>query len=201
MSFDSSIKVTLLGDAGSGKSSIINQFISQSFQASSPPTIGASNQAKTIYYTNREYTFSIWDTAGQERYRSISKMLYRDAKAVILVFDLTSRESFSAVNSWYSSVQETSSKQVIIILAANKTDEENWEVERKDVENYAKLINSPVFFVSAKTGENVYFMFEKIAEILGERGKARNQSLAETGDKSSFILSESHLKGKKKRCC
>lgn len=201
MSFDSSIKVTLLGDAGSGKSSIINQFISQSFKTSSPPTIGASNQAKTIYYLNREYTFSIWDTAGQERYRSISKMLYRDAKAVILVFDLTSSKSFQSLNSWYTSVQETSSKQVIIILAANKIDEENWEVDKKEVENYAKIINSPIFFISAKTGENVYFMFEKIAEILMGQWKFKNRSLDETGDKSSFLLSETQLKVKKKKCC
>lgn len=201
MSFDSIIKVTLLGEAGSGKSSIIHQFLTQSFSASNSPTIGALNQLRTIHYLNREYSFSIWDTAGQERYRSISKMLYRDAKAVILVFDLTSRDSFTSLSTWYESVQETSPKQVIILIAGNKTDEDNLQVDKKEAEQYANSINSPLFFVSAKTGENVYLMFEKIAEILMERSKVMRQSLAETGDKSSFLLSENTMRVKKKKCC
>lgn len=201
MSFDSIIKVTLLGEAGSGKSSIIHQFLTQTFSTSNSPTIGALNQLRTIQYLDREYSYSIWDTAGQERYRSISKMLYRDAKAVILVFDLTNRESFKALNIWYESVQETSPKQVIIIIAGNKTDEDNLQVEKKEAEQYASSINSPIFFVSAKTGENVYLMFEKIAEVLMERNKGASKSLAETGDKSSFLLSENTFRVKKKKCC
>ena len=201
MNFDNMIKVTFLGEVGTGKSSIINRFVNSNFKQSSPPTIGAANLSKSIMHMNQEFTFSIWDTAGQERYKSISKMLYRDAKAVVLVFDLTSKASFEALNSWHASVEETSPTNIIIIIAGNKIDAENPQVNIENAQKYAKNINASLFFVSAKTGESVNLIFEKIAEILVSRGESSITKLQDVDDKSSFLLSDTNIIQKKKKCC
>ena len=62
----------------------------------------------------------IWDTAGQERYRSLAPMYYRGAAAAIVVFDLTSRDSFEGAKSWVKELQRRADPSVIISLAGNK---------------------------------------------------------------------------------
>jgi small GTP-binding protein len=99
----------------------------------------------------------IWDTAGQEKYRSIQKIFYKDANAAILVYDITRKTSFEEIqNYWISQIRENSSKLVIPVIAANKSD--MWEYEEINLEAGKELANSSngLFFeTSAKNGSGI----------------------------------------------
>ena len=111
---EKSCKVVLLGESGVGKTSIIDRFLIGRFSPDISPSQGASFGTKTIDLDDtgeKRLKFDIWDTAGQEKFRSISKIFYRDADAVIYVYDITNKGSFEEIqNYWYKQVEESSSK-------------------------------------------------------------------------------------------
>ena len=127
-----SCKVVLLGESGVGKTSIITQFTSSEFQEDQISTTGASFSSKTFNFDEigKNLSFEIWDTAGQEKYRSLSKMFYKDAGVAILVYDITSKESFEQLkNYWVIQLREYGPKNIIIAIAGNKSDLENEQVD------------------------------------------------------------------------
>ena len=88
-------KVVLLGESGVGKTSILKQFTEGKFDPDTPSSITVNFKRKTIKLPEgKTVTFDIWDTAGQERYRSLIKIFYKDAKVIILVYDVTKGKSF-----------------------------------------------------------------------------------------------------------
>lgn len=101
-------KVVLLGDSGVGKTCIISRYISGTFDSFSQSTNGASYASKVIKYENlnKQISLEIWDTAGQEKYKSLAKFFYKDASVVILVYDVTSKQSFENLKSyWYEQLK------------------------------------------------------------------------------------------------
>ena len=102
-------KIVLLGDSGVGKTCLISRFISGNFDANVNSTNGASYASKKIEYANlgKTLVLDIWDTAGQEKYKSLTKFFYKDAAMVILVYDITRKESFDNLkNFWYTEIQQ-----------------------------------------------------------------------------------------------
>lgn len=102
------VKVVLLGYVAVGKTCLLNRYIYNHFKSDPPSTQGASYSCKVIFYENyhQNIKFDIWDTSGQEKYRSLNKLFYRDAKIAILVYDITSNQSFQELkNYWYSEVK------------------------------------------------------------------------------------------------
>lgn len=87
-------KIVVVGQSASGKSSLIFRFTDDMFNENYMATIGVDFKFRTLKIQNEMYKLMLWDTAGQERYNSITKTFYKGAKAVVLVFDLTSKESF-----------------------------------------------------------------------------------------------------------
>ena len=107
-----SIKVILLGESSVGKTCIINRFITDSFDKNTEGTLGASFASKTVNIDNGiSYQLDVWDTAGSERFRTINKFFYRDAAISILVYDITSQESFNEIkNFWVNEVTANTEK-------------------------------------------------------------------------------------------
>ena len=109
-------KVVIIGESGVGKTCIINRFIEDTFNPGQIPTLSASFVEKNIEYkefNGKVIKFLIWDTAGQERFRSIGKIFYTDARAVILVYDITNEKSFEEIqNYWYNQIKEHSPKDI-----------------------------------------------------------------------------------------
>ena len=110
---EKSCKVVLLGESGVGKTSIIERFINGKFIPDIAPSQGASFGTKTINLDDEgqnKIKFDIWDTAGEEKFRSISKIFYRDANAVIFVYDITSKKSFEELKDyWIKQVEDNTS--------------------------------------------------------------------------------------------
>ena len=104
-----SYKVVLVGESGVGKTSVTSYFLYNSFNESQTPTDTATFAQKLIEIKeiNKTIEFDIWDTAGQEVYRSLTKLFYNEAKAAILVYDITNKKSFQEIqNYWFKEIKE-----------------------------------------------------------------------------------------------
>ena len=162
-----SFKVVLLGEAGVGKTSIISQFIDESFQEEVQSSTGGTYSSKKFVIGNKQILeFEIWDTAGQERYRSLTTMYYKDANAAILVYDITVQKTFDEIKTyWANQVKETSSNDIILVVCGNKSDLVNDEqVDEEKAREFANEIGALFFLTSAKNSSSINDVFIQIAK-------------------------------------
>ena len=99
MSDSEQMKIVIVGEADIGKSSILLRYIADTYSDESNPTLGVAYLSKTITFGGIGIKMNIWDTAGQERFGSLTKIYSRDANAILLVYDITSRSSFEKMKS------------------------------------------------------------------------------------------------------
>jgi len=155
-------KIVLLGNAGSGKTSIILRYVSDSVMESYSPTLGASYISKDVSIDGQSLKLSIWDTAGSENYRSLTPMYYRNADAAIIVYDVTDTQSFNSVRSWLNDINEVTQINTIMICA-NKIDLiESRAVETCEGSELAEYLGLLYGETSAKNGTGVKHIFESI---------------------------------------
>ena len=163
-----SVKVVLLGEAGVGKTCIIKQFIEKKFDESTESSLSAQFVSKTIEYVDFAKTlkFDIWDTVGQERFRSIAKIFYKDAHVVILVYDITSKKSFNALNDfWIGEIKNNCNGTPLFAIIGNKNDlYMKQEVDPLDAKDLAKKIGGIFQLTSAKTAEGISQLFDIIGK-------------------------------------
>ena len=129
-------------------------------------TVGAAFQTKllTLPGALEPVKVELWDTAGQERYRSLAPMYYRGAQAAVVVFDVTSRESFEGAKQWVRELQKKMDKGIVIALAANKVDlASRRKVERDEAELYAQEMGLLYAETSAKDATNIEQLFLDVA--------------------------------------
>ena len=162
-----SFKVVLVGESGVGKTSIITQFIDQTFQEDQQSTTGGTFSTKSVICDNGKILkFEIWDTAGQERYRALTKMFYKDANAAVLVYDITRKDSFEELqNYWSQQIKESSPPNIILAIAANKSDLINQEaVEEEKAREFANELGAIFVSTTATTVESINELFIEIAK-------------------------------------
>ncbi|CAN6568478.1 unnamed protein product [Malus baccata var. baccata] len=161
---DYSFKILLTGDSGVGKSSFLLSFISN-FVQDLPPTIGVDFKIKQILVGGKRLKLTIWDTAGQERFGTVISSYYRGAHGIILVYDVTRRETFTNLsNIWAKEVETYSTNpECIKILVGNKVDRENERAVTRE-EGLALAQEHKCLFLecSAKTRENVQQCFKDL---------------------------------------
>lgn len=120
---DSLFKILIIGDSGVGKTSILNRYASDMFNESFISTIGVDFKIKTMNIDGNNIKMQIWDTAGQERFRTITSSYYRGAHGIIVVFDVSDRESFLDVDIWMREIDNFCvNKKIQKILIGNKID-------------------------------------------------------------------------------
>lgn len=164
-SYDLSFKILLIGDSGVGKSSLLVTFISNSVEDLSP-TIGVDFKIKLLTVGGKKLKLTIWDTAGQERFRTLTSSYYRGAQGIVLVYDVTRRETFTNLSDvWAKEVELYSTNQGCVkMLVGNKVDKESERVVSKEEGmTLAKELGSLFLECSAKTRENVEQCFEELA--------------------------------------
>lgn len=159
-------KVVLLGESGVGKTCIISRYINGNFDEQVISTNGASYAGKTMTFDELEQTvkFEIWDTAGQEKYRSLTKIFYKDASVAILVYDITDQKSYEELqNYWLSQVKESAPKDIVIGIAANKSDKINEErVNEEEARKYAESVGAIFMSTSAFNASGVDELFKQV---------------------------------------
>ncbi|XP_052684563.1 ras-related protein Rab-37-like isoform X6 [Crassostrea angulata] len=161
-------KTILVGDSGVGKTSLLVQFDQGRFQAGSfSATVGIGFTNKVVDVEGTKVKLQIWDTAGQERFRSITRAYYRDANALLLLYDVSNKASFDNIRAWLGEINEYAQEDVVIMLLGNKADMTSERVIRtEDGERLANEYNVAFMETSAKTGMNVDLAFMAVAKDL-----------------------------------
>ncbi|CBH18418.1 Ras-related protein Rab4 [Trypanosoma equiperdum] len=159
------MKLIVVGDSGTGKSSLLHRFVEDTFSEERAQTIGVEFGSKIIELSGRRIKLQIWDTAGQERYKSVTRSYYRGAVGCLIVYDITERTSYESVPQWLNDVRQLAGPDVVVMLIGNKSDmSKNRAVQHNEASLFAlenKLLH---FETSASTGEFVTDAFLKVAK-------------------------------------
>ena len=130
------IRIGLLGDSKVGKSAICHSFMNLEFDfGSNLTTIGSDRFETKIQLKNKkEIKLILWDTAGQERFRSAAFKTIKSVHGIALVFDVTSKESFSNISLWLDDIKDNFDNPCIVLFG-NKIDieKEKWEVTPEEI--------------------------------------------------------------------
>jgi Ras-related protein Rab-2A len=149
-------KYILVGDTCVGKTCLLLQFTNHKFEQMYDVTIGVEFGTYTHYIGNHAIKMQVWDTAGQENFRSITRAYFRSAVCALVVFDITSRESFNNIRTWIQDVNESNKFVTTIVLVGNKADLEHKRViSYEEAKKYADENNALYIETSAKNGKNV----------------------------------------------
>ena len=150
---DNELKVILLGEAGVGKTNLINISTGGQFNENEQSSSNSTFSMKKLTVKGKSYAIKLWDTIGQEKLRHLTKLFYNDSKIVIFVYDITRKETFEEVeNYWVKDVEEKLGKDIIRGVVANKMDLFiNEQVSREEGEKFAESIGSQFLACSAKT--------------------------------------------------
>ena len=197
-------KLIFLGDQSVGKSCILNRFLNDTFTEDYQATIGLDFQSKNVQIDNQDIHLLLYDTAGQEKFRSLIPMYTRDANIILLVYDITNRESFSHLSEWLRDLTNVKLEEVILAIVANKIDlEDKRDVTAEEGQKFAEEHNFIFQEISAKTGDgfsDLFYkdIFEKIRTKFRPSGQ---QPAAEVKDIKFNIEQEKAKSETKKKCC
>ena len=159
------LKITLIGDSGAGKTCIINRYIKNDFFSNKVSTMGVSCSNKLVKEDNKLLRLDLWDTAGQEQYRSLGRHFYKDSYVIILVYDITNRESFENLKIvWYKDLLKYNEKYTILAVVGNKNDLYEIRQIEDEGKNFAKSIGAIFQYTSAKNSSGIKELFNKIGE-------------------------------------
>ena len=200
------IKIILIGDSNVGKTTILLNYVQNEFNEDMIHTVGLENKVKIMNIRGFRAKVQIWDTAGQEKYNSLSQQFFRNVDGILLVFDLTNKDSFNNIKKWLNEIKANSDHSIKKLLVGNKADmKDKIKVSKTMIDNFCNEKKLKYMEVSAKNNQNVSNAFETlINEIIGNR--TNEEILADFGiSDHTLSLSNStinYLTGpKKKKCC
>ena len=164
VNFDYLLKYIIIGDAAVGKSNLLLRYVHGQFKPEYQLTIGVEFGAKNIEISNKIFRIQIWDTAGQESFH------YKNSVCAMVVYDITSRDSFNNVMSWIEDCKNQSPKTIFMILVGNKCDlEDKRQVSYEEGQDLAEKNELLFFETSAKDGINVEELFVNSAKEISKK--------------------------------
>ena len=171
-------KIITLGETSVGKSSLIGYFIDQKFSYNYLPTLGFDFKVKKLELPNgKNIKLKIFDTAGQERFKSMSLSHLKQIDGVLLIYDITNKESFDSVNKWMNDIRQHREKKLPIVLCGNKCDLENKRIITKEMGKEKAEENDISFLeTSCKDGINIDEAFLELVKLIdnnNEEGETR----------------------------
>lgn len=195
-------KVALLGNVAVGKTSILNRYVDNKYSKDYHCNVGVEFKVKSVSVNqNTIADLKIWDTCGDEKFRAITKQYYRDAHGIILVYDLTQRETYDKLNDWIKMIKETVTEDPVIILVGNKLDTgDQRKVTTAEGQIMANRNELEYLEVSAKTGSNVFLIFEKLASELVNKQLQNDKEDMDIRLRSKLVNLDVD-QGNKKGCC
>ena len=204
-------KIIFLGDQYVGKSSILNRFYQDKFEENYQATIGLDFHSKNVIINGNNVRLLLYDTAGQEKFKSLIPMYIRDANIILVVYDITNKDSFTHTEHWVNETKDLKRDDAIFVLVGNKLDlDENRTVTKKEAEDFATEQGFLFHEVSAKTGDQVQELFTakifpemarkyNIGEEDEENGQSNQQN--NENDTKGVKLNSNNKAGKKKGGC
>merc|ERR1712013_386967 len=163
------LKVVIVGTAGCGKSSILGQLCDDEFTDDYKTTIGVDFRFKTMKVGDQMAKVQIWDTAGQERFRTITNSYYRNSHGTIIVFDITDRKTFVALNDWISEVRSHVTADTSLLIVGNKQDlNATRTVSYAEAEAFSQTHGAKYIETSAKENYNITEAFVMLVTTIFE---------------------------------
>ncbi|KAM0787083.1 hypothetical protein ACM66B_006341 [Microbotryomycetes sp. NB124-2] len=212
-------KQILLGDAGTGKSSLLVRLTDDRFLQHSEPTVGVEFGSRVVELVDgpdrgKKVKLQIWDTAGQESFRSITRSYYRGAGGALLVFDVTCRSSFESCQSWLEDLRAWGEADLVVLLVGNKGDliNENEDdessqraVTRDEAEQWARENQVTAGYVetSAKSGKGVLDAFDTLTRRVHDKQQESRPSRnnAASASRGSTLKLGKGDGSSQSRCC
>jgi len=186
--YDHLFKLLIIGDSGVGKSSLLVRFADNHFSGNYITTIGVDFKIRTIEIQGERVKLQIWDTAGQERFRTITSTYYRGTHGVIVVYDVTSGESFANVKRWLHEIDQNCDV-VNRILVGNKNDDPDRKVVlTEDARRFADQMGIELFETSAKDNINVEEMFRAVTQLVLKSKKDQKERLDDPKEQGRLKL-------------
>ena len=211
ISYDFLFKVSLIGDAATGKTSIITRFIDDVFKEETSTTIGVDFKIVSLDLGENTYAkMQIWDTCGSERFKSITASFLKSCSAFILVFDLNRKNTFKSIENWIKTINENT-KPKFLILIGNKCDLKR-DVNKDEIILFCEKNKLNYIEISVKENKNVEKIFKEVAyqlykDIKIKKSENKNVNLQEFeigGFKNIKIeddKNEKEIKKKTNKCC
>ncbi|XP_075251177.1 uncharacterized protein LOC142343272 isoform X2 [Convolutriloba macropyga] len=194
-----SYKIVFLGASSVGKISICHYFIKGEFSNDLASTVGATFHLQKLKVGGENWVkLKIWDTAGQERFRSLLPMYYKGCQGALIVYDMTSRESFEAAKS-YLQLLRNQSEEAEVLLIANKSDLSHMRtVPTQDGMRLASNEGIEYLETSAKSGQNIREAIQKLTESIYKKSHNTEASVKDTVTLDSRTTP--HAEETKKNC-
>lgn len=177
MNYDEKCQLMIMGDSMVGKTSLLYRYQENKFMTNYLATVGIDFFTKEEIFNEKKVRIKIWDTAGQERFKSLTQAFSRNADGIILVFDVTNRESFTNLKFWIACINSNlgENNDLKKIIIGNKIDLES-EVNRSEAEGFAKENNCAYFETSAKENKGINDAIRNLVEkLISDKGGESNQ--------------------------
>ena len=195
-------KVLLLGNSNVGKSSLFLRFVDDIWNDTFVPTIGVDFKIKTLEIDEKKIKMQIWDTAGQERFKNIISSYYRGAHGILLIFDVTDKESFKNLSNWLIEIEKNGNKNVLKLLIGNKTDlEDKRVISYNQGKEFADTYGLKYIETSAKKNMNVKEAFETLGRELMSLNIDKKASNQKQNKKISVSKAQDLNLEKQGGCC
>ena len=197
---DHQFKLLIVGNSSVGKSAILLRFADDKYDESYVSTIGIDFKVRSIDIDGKRVKMQIWDTAGQEKFRTIGTAYYRNTHGVILVYDVTSKESFLSIERWLQEIKKNCANTIYkIVLIANKDENPNLKkISTEEASEFANQMGIPLFETSAKENINVEELFYAIAKMMVDTKNTKTLA-RQNADAKSVRENNSNGKGKEKK--
>lgn len=183
-------KIITIGNNGIGKTCIYNRFVDNFYDQSFPSTIGVDFRVKTIKSNDKEYKLQMWDLAGLDKFKIIIRPYFRDAHGVILVYDITNKDSFNELSRWIDELSNfynlnDKKNSPIIILVGNKYDLNNSrEVSSEEAKQFVeKHLIDGYIECSAKNNYQISELFDILLDKLSKKNEQYSDNIIRLPDK------------------
>ena len=193
---DEEIKVILVGEMGTGKTSLINSAIGLAFQEKLNSTTTSSIVNKKMELKGKKYSINLWDTIGQEKYRALTKIFMKGAKIVIFVYDITSRHTFTELNFWFESTKEIINDNIVMGIIGNKSD--LFLKEEVSEEEGRKLAKDKGFEFALTSAKNSSIFCEFLEKLVKKYLGLENE---EEEDKVTKLKPRNNKEHRRRRWC
>ena len=174
--FDYTFKIVMIGDSGVGKSCILLRFADDKFNENFYATIGVDFRFKNVMVDDKSVKLQIWDTAGQERFKTITSAYYRGADGIIIVYDITDRNSFAHIKDWLDDVNKYTDDNPLKIIVGNKIDLiKDKQINNNDMKTMTAQTGIEIIECSAKDSIKINDLMEIMTKKLIEKKKKRRK--------------------------
>ena len=171
--YDATYKIVIFGDAGCGKTTLTQRYLTNLFKSDTTMTIGVDFEVKSLEIDEKKVKLQIWDFGGEERFRFLLPTYVKGANGGLFMYDITNYSSLAHIDDWLTVIRKKIEDLFPILVVGGKADlADQREVSSHEGIEIAKTRDMNAFIeCSSKTGENVELTFEALTKLMLQRSE------------------------------